>query len=75
MSETIFKKLTERIEKKKFDKIQIGHMEMWGLILSKTDWKRYQKAIPDPVLRRYTNRQISLKVMWFRGYPLKQKDD
>ena len=69
MNNTIFEKLQERIDKRKFDKIQVGQMEMWGFMLSKTAWREYQKALLEPILKSYKETNI----MWFRGYPLKQK--
>lgn len=72
MTETIFQKLIKRIEKKKFNRFTIrefGYL-YYGILLSKKDWKRYQRAIPKIVQDGYED-----KIMWFRGYPLKQRND
>ena len=75
MTKTIFEKLIERIEKRKFDLVEadcLGHkIRMDGFLLNKTEWEQYPKPPPDAFLRGYTDK----KVKWFRGYPVKQKND
>ena len=73
----ITQKLLVRIRKYDFDKIQVGHMTMMGILLSKTDWKAYRKILSKPVLKGYAapygKQEPNIEIMWFRGYPLKQK--
>ena len=70
MKNLIFKKLSDRVERKDFNMVKVRKHDLVGMILNKADWERYRKAISPVALSHYKSR-----IMWFRGYPLKLKKE